>query len=114
METSVTRILMGLLISAPEYLACLVGFVVAVFLWRRCPLASGLVVVGICLLVFSLVAGQFTYSIIFQIGSNREWSRETIDVAFRLVNFSHAVINGISLSSLIAAAFVRRPSLSPS
>jgi len=99
--------LMQLLIHAPAVLVYLVGGVLALICWRRCPLRSILSLSGCAFLLVLTVVQPFINNYILHARAEFGWSAQRIGHEFAIVGVAMSFAFAVGLALLVAAAFVR-------
>lgn len=99
---------MQLLGQSPMVLAYLIGMILAMVFWRRCPSTAVLVLLGSGLLLLMSVGGNFVFQYVVQSGQGWGWRDEKIRTVLTTLGFVNSVIGALGFALLLAAAFAGR------
>jgi len=108
MSDIITSFLIQLLGQSPMLLAYLIGMVIALVFWRRCPSTAVLVLLGSGLLLLISVEGTFAFQYIIQSRHDWGWRDEKMVTVLTTLGLVNSVIGALGFALLLAAAFVGR------
>lgn len=97
-----------LLGSALWLLAIVVGIVLCIAFWRRCPLACGLALTSLIVKLLTTVTTPLTQWLVA-----RTYSPGSMPRFFAIVNIAGSAVGITTLGLLLAAVFVGRPRPGP-
>lgn len=108
MDSMVTSVLAQLVVQTPVLGMYVVGLILALIFWPRCPLAGALAAGGLGLLLLVTVGFALAQIYLFHRTSDSNWSIN--DHAWRLtvLGLASSVLRAVGLGLLVAAVFVGR------
>ena len=114
LNSILTRSQMQLITQSPLGAVCVVGLILALAFWGRCPRASLLTLIATGLLLLSSVA--FTLLQVFFLYTMRGagWTSSELGLALTVVDVARSLARAAAVALLLAAVFSDRPLHSPS
>jgi uncharacterized membrane protein len=110
MNSEITRVLTQLLMQAPVLVTLLVGVILALAFWRRCPSACLFALTGFGLLLFQGFVFPIINAILLHGRINDGWSTATYGQIASIVGFAGSLLRMAGFIFLVLAVFTgRRP-----
>ena len=97
-----------LLMQSPLLIVCIVGMILALSSWKRCPSACLLILLATGLQLLCSVTHAFSFNYIFVSQQNWNWEHNTLQRVLWWMGSAYSIIGAISWALMIAAAFVCR------
>lgn len=103
-----------LLYQGPLIIACVVGLVLSIVFWARCPRSALLTLIATGVLLFTTVAilGAQTYLFSAQFGRGTFGAYRQLSTALALIN---GIVRALAFGTLMLAIFIgcRKPPVAP-
>ncbi|HUJ44313.1 MAG TPA: hypothetical protein VLW52_11975 [Opitutaceae bacterium] len=97
-----------LLGQSPVLLVYLIGLILALVFWRRCPTPSLLVLVATVLLLLISVIQPFVTQFLIHARFERGWTNQTLGWMISAVALTSSCFRAAAMGLLIAAVFFQR------
>jgi len=99
--------------QVPLLLASLVGIILSILFWRRCPGAAALTLIATVVLLVNTVVVLGVQTYIFSARVTQGWTGEAYTRASYIVSLVGGVVRGFAVTGLVIAVFVgrKRPSV---
>jgi len=108
MEYTFLFFLSQLVGQAPMLLAYVVGTILALVFWRRCPLPAKLTLLGLMLLLITSLVQSFLVSYFVQARVNFDWSHQTVGLLMSVTGLVGSLIRAAAFSLILIAVFIGR------
>src|SRR5262249_5252904 len=108
MENTFLFFLTQLVGQAPMLLAYVVGGILALVFWRRCPLPAKLTLLGLMLLLITALVQSFLISYFIQAQVNLDWSHQTVGLLMSVTGLVGSLIRAAAFSLILIAVFIGR------
>jgi len=92
----------------PIMLVYLVGLVLALVFWRRCPVSCVLTLIATLLLLGLIVTSTFVYQYLFHARAEMDWPPERIELMYSVIRFVSSLLHALGIGLLLAAVFAGR------
>jgi hypothetical protein len=110
MDDAVTMFFKQLAHGAPVLLVYVVGLILALVFWRRCPLPCALALIGTGLLLVATLAQMLVFVYLVRGQLSRGWSQVQFSWMLSANAFAGGFFRAVGFGLVLAAVFVRRPS----
>jgi hypothetical protein len=108
MENLLVSFLGQLAVQAPSLLAYLVGIILALVFWRRCPGPSLLTLLALALLLVTSLVQTFLLLYLFRARADFGWDEARVGWMLSASALVGSVIRAAALGLLLAAVFLGR------
>ena len=108
MNNMIVLSLYHLLAQSPVLLVYLIGLILALVFWRRCPTPSLLVLVATVLLLLVTVTHPFVIQYLVQASTEMGWTIEKAAWMSSVVGLTSSCLHAAALGLLVAAVFLQR------
>lgn len=108
MDSMVTSILAQLVVQTPVLGVYVVGLILALIFWRRCPLAGALAAGGLGLLLLVTVGFSLAQIYLLHRTNDSNWSINDHAWRMSVLSLASSLLRAVGLGLLVAAVFVGR------
>jgi hypothetical protein len=108
MESTLVFFLSQLLSQGPMLLAYLVGAILALVFWRRCPSPARLTLIATLLLLVVSLVQSFLVSFFVQARVDQGWSYEQVGLIMAVLGLVASLIRVTAFALLLTAVFMGR------
>jgi hypothetical protein len=108
MNNIIIPCLTQLLAQSPVLLVYLIGLILALVFWQRCPIPSLLVLVASVLLLLVAVTQTCVTQYLIQARTEMGWTHEKLGWVFSAVGLTGSCLRAAALGLFLAAVFIQR------
>lgn len=108
MDNIFIQFLMQLPVQAPALLAYLVGMVLALVLYQRCPRPATLTFIGTGLLLITTLVQSFLFIYLFRIRDDFGWSHQQVSWMLSASGLFASVVRAAAFGLILTAVFIGR------
>ena len=113
MSDDLMQILTNLLQALPILLVNITALILAIVMWRRCPVASFLVVLSSAVAFFQVIVSQFITQYVVRSYAEWGWDIEKMQGVLFWLGIGYQMLWAVSLALMVGAVFIgRRPATS--